>query len=128
MSNSQTPIQTKSETMVTQIKNLKIKIFADGADVKAMLEQYRSGIVKGFTTNPTLMKKNGITDYEGFAKEALKNIPELRIITLGVFATNDIAMNMYKKFGFVEFGRLPEGVLHRGNYIDHIYMYKRVRD
>ena len=61
-------------------------------------------------------------------EQALKNIPELRIVTLGVFATNDIAMNMYKKFGFVEFGRLPEGVLHRGNYIDHIYMYKRVRD
>ena len=75
MSNSQTTIQTK--TTVSSIKNLKVKIFADGADVKAMLEQYRSGIVKGFTTNPTLMKKNGITDYESFAKEILSNIKDM---------------------------------------------------
>lgn len=57
-----------------QLKDLKIKIFADGADIKTMLEQYKSGIVQGFTTNPTLMQKNGISDYESFAKEILKNI------------------------------------------------------
>ena len=50
------------------IKDLKIKIFADGADIKVMTEAYKEGIVKGFTTNPSLMKKNGITDYESFAK------------------------------------------------------------
>ena len=59
--------------------NLKIKIFADGADLKSIIEQYKSGIVKGFTTNPTLMQKNGITDYESFAKEVLKNIPDMPI-------------------------------------------------
>ena len=67
------------------IKDLKIKIFADGADIKAMVEAYREGIVKGFTTNPTLMKKNGISNYESFAKEVLKNIPD-RTISFEVFS------------------------------------------
>ena len=68
-----------------QIKDLKIKIFADGADIKSMIEQYKGNTVKGFTTNPTLMKKNGITDYESFAKEVLKNIPD-RPISFEVFS------------------------------------------
>jgi len=58
--------------------NLRIKIFSDGADVNEMEKASQAGIVKGFTTNPTLMKKSGITDYEKFAKEALakvKNMP-----------------------------------------------------
>jgi len=67
------------------IKDLKIKIFADGADIKEMVEAYKKGTVKGFTTNPTLMKKHGITDYESFAKEVLKNIPD-RPISFEVFS------------------------------------------
>lgn len=58
--------------------NLRIKIFSDGADVNEMEKASQSGIVQGFTTNPTLMKKSGITDYEKFAKEAIakvKNMP-----------------------------------------------------
>ena len=61
------------------LKKLKIKIFADGADIEDMKQTYREGIVCGFTTNPTLMKKVGITDYEAFAKEALKAITDLPI-------------------------------------------------
>lgn len=68
-----------------QSKDLKIKIFADGADIKAMLEQQKSGIVQGFTTNPTLMQKNGITEYESFAKEVLKNITD-KPISFEVFS------------------------------------------
>ena len=66
-------------------KDLKIKIFADGADIKTMIEQYKSGIVHGFTTNPTLMQKNGISDYESFAKEVLKNITD-KPISFEVFS------------------------------------------
>ena len=61
------------------IKDLKIKIFADGADIKEMKKAYREGFVKGFTTNPTLMKKAGVTDYEAFARAALSEIPVLPI-------------------------------------------------
>lgn len=61
------------------VKDLKIKIFSDGAEIKSMIEAYKGGIVKGFTTNPTLMRKNGISDYETFAKEVLKNIKDMPI-------------------------------------------------
>lgn len=54
--------------------DLKVKIFADGADKKSMLEMLANPHIKGFTTNPTLMRKAGITDYEAFAKDILKHI------------------------------------------------------
>jgi transaldolase len=61
------------------LKDLKIKIFADGAELPGMVHLYKEGLVKGFTTNPTLMKKAGITNYEQFAREALRAIPDLPI-------------------------------------------------
>ena len=60
-------------------------------------------------------------------EEAEKNIPQLRIITLGVFGNNSRAKSIYEKFGFKEYGRLPQGSLHKEKYVDHIYMYKNVK-
>jgi len=57
--------------------DFKIKIFADGADVGGMKEMYDAGYVSGFTTNPTLMKKAGVTDYEAFAREITRQITDL---------------------------------------------------
>src|ERR1700709_881987 len=54
------------------IDQLTVKIFADGADKAGMLEMYAKPYIKGLTTNPTLMKKAGITDYEAFAKDILQ--------------------------------------------------------
>ena len=59
-----------------KIENLKVKIFADGADKAGMLEMYAKTYVKGLTTNPTLMKKVGITDYAAFCKDILKSIKD----------------------------------------------------
>jgi len=64
---------------------LKIDLYADGADVRDMVAARESGIVKGFTTNPTLMKKSGVTDYAAFAKEALKAVAGMPI-SFEVFA------------------------------------------
>jgi len=61
------------------LSQFKIKLYADGADLNGMIEEYKKGIASGFTTNPTLMKKAGVTSYEGFAKAALKAIPDLPI-------------------------------------------------
>ena len=61
------------------LQQFRIKLYADGADLNGMIEEYRKGIVSGFTTNPTLMKKAGVTSYEEFAKEALRAIPDLPI-------------------------------------------------
>jgi ribosomal protein S18 acetylase RimI-like enzyme len=58
-------------------------------------------------------------------REAQENLPGLRHVTLEVFANNPRAQHLYQKFGFQEFGRLPEGVLHNGKYIDLLFMVKR---
>ena len=63
----------------------KIKLFADGADKKAILEMYKNPIIDGFTTNPTLMRKAGVTDYVTFAKDILREIPD-KPISFEVFA------------------------------------------
>jgi len=67
------------------IDKLKVKIFADGADKNGMLEMYAKPYIKGMTTNPTLMRKAGITDYKAFAKDILKAIPD-RPISFEVFS------------------------------------------
>jgi len=67
------------------VEQLKVKIFADGADKAGMLEMYKRPYVKGFTTNPTLMRKAGVTDYEAAAKDILAAIPD-RSISFEVFA------------------------------------------
>lgn len=70
---------------------------------------------------------------KGFGKLLLKQILNeskkllaLKIITLAVFATNDRAIVMYKKFGFVEFGRLPNGNQYKGKFVDDVFMYKKI--
>jgi transaldolase len=67
------------------IHRLRIKIFADGADIKAMREAAANPLIKGFTTNPTLMRAAGVSDYKAFAKEVLAAIPD-RPISFEVFA------------------------------------------
>lgn len=67
------------------VSKLKIKIFADGADKKGMLEMYRKPFIKGFTTNPTLMRKADIRDYKAFARDMIGAIPD-RPISFEVFS------------------------------------------
>ena len=59
-----------------KVEDLNVKIFADGADKAGMLEMYAKSFVKGLTTNPTLMKKAGITDYRAFCKDILTTIKD----------------------------------------------------
>lgn len=70
---------------------LKVKLFADGADLSAIKEMYANPLIRGFTTNPTLMRKAGIADYKAFAKEVLAEIPD-RPISFEVFADDFDAM------------------------------------
>ena len=64
---------------------LKVKLFADGADLSGIKEMYANPLIKGFTTNPTLMRKAGIDDYKAFAIQVLKVVPD-RPVSLEVFA------------------------------------------
>lgn len=67
------------------VHKLKIKIFADGAEKEGMLKLAKEPYIQGFTTNPTLMKKAGITDYAAFAKEMLSHITD-KSISFEVFS------------------------------------------
>ncbi len=70
---------------------MRIKIFADGADLASMKAAHASGRVQGFTTNPTLMRQAGVTDYQVFAREVLKEIRDLPV-SFEVFADDFEAM------------------------------------
>ena len=87
---------------------MKIKIYADGANIKDMIEAYKSENISGFTTNPTLMKKSGVRDYLEFAKEVLKEIKnkpisfevfsdEINEMREQAYILNDLADNVYVK-------------------------------
>lgn len=93
-----------------QIQDLKIKLFADGANLEAMLDLYAKPYIQGFTTNPTLMRKAGITDYEGFAKEVLQHIPD-RPISFEVFSDDfdemEIQANKIKTWGENVYIKIP---------------------
>lgn len=93
---------------VLTLKEMKIKIFSDGADIDSIIDTYQKGIAKGFTTNPTLMAKAGITNYIAFAKEVLKIVTDLPV-SFEVFSDefdemryqahkiNELAPNVYVK-------------------------------
>src|ERR1700724_3648435 len=101
-----------------KIEDLTVKIFADGADKAGMLEMYAKPFIKGLTTNPTLMRKAGITDYKAFAKEVLRAIPD-RPISFEVFSDDFAEMerqaleiaswgqNVYVKIPATNTERLP---------------------
>lgn len=71
--------------MVSRLEELRVKIFSDGADKASILELATRPYIKGFTTNPTLMRKAGVTDYEQFAKELLAEIKD-KPISFEVFS------------------------------------------
>src|SRR6516165_8508719 len=68
-----------------RLSDLSVKVFADGADRAGMLEMYRNPLIKGFTTNPTLMRKAGVSDYEAFARQIVADIPD-RHLSFEVFS------------------------------------------
>jgi transaldolase len=74
-----------------KIEELRVKLFADGADRVGMLEMYEKPFVKGLTTNPTLMKRAGITDYRAFCKDILSSIRD-KPLSFEVFSDNFFEM------------------------------------
>lgn len=74
------PIMHDRDTQpVPTLRDLKIKIFSDGADLDSIQEAHERGIVRGFTTNPTLMAKAGVVNYLNFAREVLRIVPDLPV-------------------------------------------------
>jgi transaldolase len=79
---------------VKTLVDLRVKIFADGAEKAGMLEMYRNPLIQGFTTNPTLMRQAGVAHYEAFARDILRAIPD-RPICFEVFS-DDFAEMAYQ--------------------------------
>jgi transaldolase len=71
--------------------DLQVKVFADGADRESMLESYANPLISGFTTNPTLRRRAGVTDYRAFAHDIIKEIPD-RHISFEVFSDDFVDM------------------------------------
>ena len=76
---------------MSRITDLKVKIFADGADYEGIVKMAKNPLIKGFTTNPTLMRKARVNDYEAFARKVLAAIPD-RPVSFEVFADDFASM------------------------------------
>ena len=91
-------------------RDLRIDIYADGADIDKMKKQHKEGFVKGFTTNPTLMKKSGVSDYKAFAKEAagvIKDVPLSFEVFSDDFATMEKEARILAAFGTNIYVKIP---------------------
>jgi transaldolase len=76
---------------MNRLADLRVKIFADGADYDGIVKMARDPLIKGFTTNPSLMRKAGVTDYEAFARKVLAAVPD-RPVSFEVFADDFASM------------------------------------
>ena len=89
---------------------LNVKVFADGADIEEMKSAYKNQLVDGFTTNPSLMAKAGVTDYKAFAGEVVSEIPDASI-SFEVFAddlpTMEKEAEILKQYGDNVFVKIP---------------------
>ena len=89
-----------------QFGDLRVKLFADGADRAGILRMYANPMIRGFTTNPTLMRQAGVTDYEAFAKDILRAVAD-RPISFEVFAD--------------EFAEMERQALKISGWGEHVY-------
>ncbi|UXS76404.1 transaldolase [Staphylococcus chromogenes] len=92
------------------MNNLKVQVFADGADINQMKQAYQIKEVDGFTTNPSLMAKAGVKDYKQFAKEVVEAIPDASI-SFEVFGddmeTMEKEAEIIQQFGENIFVKIP---------------------
>lgn len=90
-----------------KVSDLTVKIFADGADKAGIMDMYAKPYIKGFTTNPTLMRKAGISDYRVFAKDVLQAVPD-RPISFEVFSD--------------EFAEMERQAMEIAGWGEHVYV------
>ncbi len=93
-----------------------------GENIEKHIGSFGISIAQGF-------REEGIGTLlmECVLNEAKQKLTNLRICTLSVFATNERAKHLYEKFGFKEYGTLPKGIQYKGDYIDHVYMFKTIK-
>ena len=92
---------------MTDVQDLRVKLFADGADLSSMAELAKHPLIKGFTTNPTLMRKAGVREYRRFAQDVLGIIPD-RHVSFEVFSD--------------EFAEMKRQALEIASWGDYVYV------
>lgn len=120
--------------MTHMMEHRAVKLLAfHGGSLIGVADLYLKGRVEGHVgvfgitmRKPWRNKGVGSCLMDYVLKEGIAHIKGLQIITLGVFANNAIAQRMYTKKGFSRYGLLPGGLLHKGEFVDHVYMYKKV--
>ena len=110
------------------LNDLRVKLFADGADKAGMLQMYAKPYIKGFTTNPTLMRKAGVVDYKQFALDILAVIPD-RSISFEVFSDDfdEMERQAYEIAGWGEqvYVKIPVTNTHRVSSFDLVQKLSR---
>jgi transaldolase len=106
-------IHSSEPEHVPSVADLRIKLFSDGADLDAIALAYDKGLVKGFTTNPTLLAKAGITNYLVFAQEVLRIVTDLPV-SFEVFSD--------------DFDEMQEQALTLGGLAENVYVKIPVTD
>src|SRR5262245_9468058 len=95
------------ESCMKTLPELQVKIFADGADLAGIREMKANPWIRGFTTNPTLMRKAGVTDYSAFARQVIAEVPD-RPVSFEVFAD--------------EFAEMRREALEIANWGNNVYV------
>lgn len=136
----QQSLQDEKKYLVSQLKKIKNK---EAVKLLAFFDNKLIAVsdITQYEKNSSHVGTFGITVAQEFRnkgigkllmqsvlQEAKKSIKNLRIISLGVFANNPFAQKMYEKFGFKEYGRLPEGIKHKNKFVDHIFMFKKINE
>ncbi len=122
----------KQLTQIAKNKAVQLLVFFDGQlignsqiDLKGKIESHVG--LFGISLSKDFRGEGiGTLLMEKLLEEARLNLKGLKIVILSVFANNPIAKKLYEKMGFKEYGNLPKGVLYKGEFVDHIYMYKEV--
>lgn len=109
-------------TGAPSLSELKVKIFADGADLDGIREMSADSLIKGFTTNPTLMRRAGVNDYKDFTLEVLRVVAN-RPVSFEAFADEFEEMA-----GQADVGAASDGVLARQGLVDDLRIRTGERD
>lgn len=113
-------------------KSVQLLVFCNGklvgeSEIHMMEKTQRHIGVFGITVSQDLRREGiGKLLMDLIFREAKKNIPEIKIVTLDVYSTNDVARGLYKKMGFTEYGILPNGISKIGKFEDMVLMYKNI--
>lgn len=125
------------ENRIKDIKNKKvihILAFDKNQIIGAADVKVGYGAEKHVATFGVMVKKEyrnkgiGTTLIKKALKDAVEKINGLEIITLGVFGGNDKALHLYEKFGFKKHGSLPNGIIRKNKYYNHIYMHLNIKN